>query len=368
MRDATHRRNRPWRNSRGQATIEWVALLLVVAVAVAVSGAAVAGAAAPADGGIGKRIAQRIACAADLRFAACLDAEPQLVRAYGPALAETVRTIVPTIEYEEGMAALPVDFRDCRSGRCSIGPQRGRVGRSDAGLPVTLFTRLIDCREGVETAGADCSGGRAGNVYIVFWSYFTGSATGEGRLFPRQIRTVSKKLGVPTYHRDDFEQFAVRLDGRQLDELGRLGHGADPVRARSRPRAVARVSSHKGFAYAAGDPGRLIHDSRADRTAWGPDLGRYGIYGGSHAGYIQARDSFIRSQLNRPAVLRKGMKVLARLGLGPGGRVTYRYTPARDVRLVPLEFLAGKSGDWRFEVTPPWEKPGWTDGETTRTG
>ncbi len=110
-------------------------------------------------------IGERIVCAVKLSYGCRSD--PQLAGPYGE-LAGEVREKAPRIVYERGMTALPVDFRNCRSPACSDGPETGRVTRSRAGRPVTLFTHLVDCREPVLAAsnGYDCSGERAGRIYI----------------------------------------------------------------------------------------------------------------------------------------------------------------------------------------------------------
>lgn len=365
----------------GQSSPEWIGLILLVAVALAI-GAATAATAATAAGkggegegdGLGEVIAKRLACAADLRFSGCLDAPAPLVAAYGPALAETIKIFTPSIEYEKGMTAVPVDFRTCRRGPCSVGASEGLVETNTRGEPVTLFTRVIDCRDGYETPDADCTGDRAGHVYLGFWSYFTGSATGEGSFAPGTVRSLSEKLGKPTFHWDDFEHLMIRLPRAEVSELDRIAAiGTDPVRARARTYADARVSSHKGYAYSSGDPRRLVTDARADRPSWGPNLGRYGIYGGSHAGYIEARGSYIARQVRKAAAGRAATGLARTLGVDmPGWRSANRYTPSASIRLVPLETLLNQAGQWQqsgqFEVSPPWEKNAWFDGETMNTG
>ena len=97
-------------------------------------------------------VSERIICAVRLSYGCRSD--PQLAGPYGE-LASKVRENAPRIVYERGMTALPVDFRSCRAPSCSDGPQTGRVTRSLAGRPVTLFTHVVDCRNPVlaESAG-----------------------------------------------------------------------------------------------------------------------------------------------------------------------------------------------------------------------
>jgi len=77
---------------------------------------------------------------------------------------------MPSLLFERGSKAVPVDFRRCRETACGDAPHPGRVTRTDAGLPVTAFVHVIDCRddavEETETEGADCTGSRGGNLYL----------------------------------------------------------------------------------------------------------------------------------------------------------------------------------------------------------
>ena len=159
-------------------------------------------------------IGERIVCAVKLSYGCRSD--PQLAGPYGE-LAGKVRENAPRIVYERGMTALPVDFRSCRSPACSDGPETGRVTRSRAGRPVTLFTHLIDCREPSRAAsqGYDCSGERAGRIYIQYWEYYADSATSRAL------------LGGRGFHADDWEGVQIRLNA---------DGGVD-----------ARASSHNGY-------------------------------------------------------------------------------------------------------------------------
>ena len=70
------------------------------------------------------------------------------------------------------MRALPVDFRACRVDTCAEGPESGSVTRTSEGLPVVAFTHVVDCRSGrvarTEAWGGNCSGGRAGHLYLQY--------------------------------------------------------------------------------------------------------------------------------------------------------------------------------------------------------
>jgi hypothetical protein len=179
---------------RGQGAVEWVGTLCVVALllaALVAAGLRVPGAA------LARAVASRILCAAALADG-CGD-EPALIAAYGTEVGRLARRHMPTIVFEAGSRAMPVDFRRCRSTSCGDGPRQGLVHRTDERLPLTAFVHVVDCRaeaaERTEAAGADCSGARAGNLYIQYWTYYADSATLRG------IPIV----GEEGFHEDDWE-------------------------------------------------------------------------------------------------------------------------------------------------------------------
>ncbi len=294
----------------GQASVEWIGLVLLISL----GGLALVAAGAPVPGlSLASELAKRLICAAGLEVGACLEAEPALVATYGPELAARVRAHTPRIEYEEGMSALPVDFRRCREDRCSLGPGDGSTSRSDTGEPVTLFTHVIDCRGSAlseaRRRGYDCADERRGHIYVQLWAYYPGS------------QTARALLGEHGFHADDWESYQLRLDG---------------------PHDEARASSHHGYSYTAGVGSWLSDLGLVERAAWGREGGRYYISGGSHAGHAWEE-----------------------AGTGERGG---RWTPRDRVRLVPLEQLIAGAGDrWRFAVTPPWLKRVWRDPEHTGT-
>ena len=150
------------------------------------------------------------------------------------------------------MTALPVDYRRCREDRCADGAGEGVVGAIELGEPAGRLhprRRLpAEAAAATEAAGADCSGQRAGNLYLQYWFYYPGSATAEGSTFlKRPIRTVSSKLGHSTHHPDDWEAYMVRIG-----PAGRF----------------ARASSHHGYSYEIG-PGLAGYSLRRNRAgAW----------------------------------------------------------------------------------------------------
>jgi hypothetical protein len=306
------------RSERGQGTVEWVGLVLLVSLTVL--GMIAAGVRVP-GASLARALADRVICAAALADG-CGD-EPALIAAYGTEVGKLVRRHMPTLAFEEGSRALPVDFRHCRSTRCSDGAGEGLVHKTDQGLPVTAFVHVIDCRdeeaERTEAAGADCTGERAGNLYVQMWFYYPDSAT------LREMPVV----GAKGYHADDWESVQVRIgpDGGVHE----------------------RASSHHGYNYGGGlqnvgsDAGVDGLRTAAERAGvrptngWGPRGGLLRVSGGSHAGNVSGYFDFDR--------------------IVPSGRV----------RLVPLEPIAATAGPYRFAVSPPWRKRAWRDPEAATT-
>lgn len=307
------------RSERGQGTVEWVGTLLVVSSAMLVLvavGARVPGAS------LARALADRILCAASLADG-CGD-EPALIASYGSEVGALVRRHMPTLVFEEGSRAVPIDFRRCRSTECGDSSERGLVHRTDEGLPVTVFVHVVDCREGhaeaTEGGGADCSGERAGNLYLQMWTYYADSAT---------LRGVPV-AGEEGYHRDDWEgvQFRIRPDGR-VDERASSHNGYNSGLASYRNwGSDAGIGPLKEGAEALGARGV---------NGWGPETGYLFVSGGSHAGNT--------------------------LDLTDGTR----YVPGRRVHLIPLEDVAATSTA-RFAISPPWLKEVWIDPEAEGTG
>jgi hypothetical protein len=303
-------------SERGQGTVEFVGLLGVVALALA--GLLAVGAAVP-GGALAREVAGRILCAAALADG-CGD-EPLLIATYGDEVGRLVRRHMPTISFEDGSTALPVDWRRCRITDCGDGPEDGLVHRSDERLPVTAFVHVIDCRdaarEASEAAGIDCSGERAGHLYIQYWLYYADSTTG-------QIPVV----GPLDHHPDDWEGVQLRIgtDGR-VEERASSHHGYNYERS------VANGGSDAGIDFlreAAEDVGLR------EAGGWGPETGLLEVSGGSHAGNV-----------------------------GGGGHDS-RFIPGRRVHLVPLEPIAAHSHS-TFAVIPPWLKEVWRDPESPST-
>ena len=101
----------------------------------------------------GGAIAHAIVCA----VRSCAHEDDQLVSAYGARDAALVRRYAPNIVYEPGTYTLPVDFRQCRSHRCSDAPDDPQldVHRSTrGGVPATAFTHVVHS---------------GGSTYVQYW-------------------------------------------------------------------------------------------------------------------------------------------------------------------------------------------------------
>lgn len=175
---------------RGQASVEWIALVCVVALAVAGAGAGA------------HRLAATLGRPAippgDLR------SPDPVVAAYGEQTAALVRRVAPGLVYERGMRDHPVDPRVCRVRVCAEG----------AG-PVTLFTHVV----------------RRGNtIYVQLWEYFPDSSWN----------------GIAGRHADDWESVQLRVrpdgtvDGRASAHRGYTGRRFGPDLNLSQVRPFAR--------------------------------------------------------------------------------------------------------------------------------
>jgi hypothetical protein len=307
------------RSERGQGTIEWVGTLGIVSLLLL--GLVAAGARVP-GASLARAVADRLLCAASLADG-CGD-EPTLIAAYGSEVGGLVRRHMPTLVFEEGSRAVPVDFRRCRSTECGDSSEEGLIHRADEGLPVTVFVHVVDCRDGhaqqTEAEGADCAGDHAGNLYVQYWTYYADSAT---------LRGVPI-AGPRGYHHDDWEGVQLRFgsDG-SVDERASSHNGYNSGLTSSRNwGSDADVGPLKAAAEAVGARGA---------NGWGPETGYLFVSGGSHAGNT--------------------------LDLTGGDR----FTPGRRVHLVPLEGIAPTSNA-QFAISPPWLKEVWLDPEAAGTG
>ena len=218
-------------------------MVLLVAALFAVF-AAIAGPSLP-GGGIARALADGLLCAVGSSDR-CHGSEPgtavsPTVAAYGHEIAAMLDRSAPDIFFEaDDFVSLPVDFRDCRERRCADTVRAGSVHATQTGLPPVAFTHVIDCRRAPAPAsrpagGYDCSGARAGHVYLQYWLYYPDSLThGLGR--------------VGGFHLDDWESYQTRIDG----------DGS----------AAARASSHHGYNGRQGGIASIGSD-----TGWSPRSG-----------------------------------------------------------------------------------------------
>lgn len=280
--------------------MEWVGLVAVVSfllVALVAAGVRVPGTE------LARALASRILCAVSMADG-CGD-EPTLIGAYGSQVGKLARRHMPTLFFEEGSRALPVDFRHCRNVECGDGSARGLVHETDAGLPVTAFVHVVD---------------RGGSLYIQYWLYYADSAT---------LRDVPI-AGDAGYHEDDWESVQIRIDpDGNVDERASSHHGYNYAQS------VVNAGSDAGI-----DPLRNLAEAVGARppNGWGKETHMLVVSGGSHAGNA---NGFLRID---------------------------RVTPGRRVHLVPLEPIAADEGaPYGFEISPPWRKRVWRDPEAEGT-
>ncbi len=293
-------------STRGQASVEWVGLITLLA-ALFLALLALGGLELP-GAGLARAVASSIVCA--IRSTDRCAAADELATAYGPNLAAVVREKAPRLIYEPGSSALPVDFRSCRGPVCGNGPRAGAVTRSDTGEPAATFVHAVDCRPdailATKRAGFDCSGERAGNLYIQYWLYYEDSTS---------LRDLPGDVG---YHQDDWESFQVRITPTSVQD---------------------RASSHHGYNYDGGVGSWLSDAGLVHREGWGAATGLEYVSGGSHAGHVHDDDPEVPS----------------------------RWTPPGALELIPIEALSRADRRTRFAIVPPWRKEVYRDPESEGT-
>jgi hypothetical protein len=293
---------------RGQATLEWTAVVLLVALAL--GGATYAAAALDAPW-----IGRAIRCAI---LAGCRGLDLTLESAYGEDAAAFVRAYAPGIVYEPGTLTLPVDFRSCRSHGCSDAEDRAEdVWMTRAGRRATVFTRVVDRRRS------------GGDLFVQYWLYYPdstyfGPAFAASKAIPRAVArtpigTITRT--VAGHHADDWESYQLRITPEG--------------------KVFARASAHHGYAgrlhwpnlnelpFEPGLPGsyrggRLV---RRRTGAWTPVTGWTRVSRGSHAGHI---------------VTDAGSE---------------RRTEPDGLVIVPIERMAPADRRDDFGILPPWNKP-----------
>jgi hypothetical protein len=277
-------------DERGQASVEWIGLLLLVSMALAAALAL-----APAIDGrpLGAAIARALVCAVK---GDCHADGAALRRAYGEGDAALVRKQAPNVVYERRTLTLPVDYRRCRSHRCSDAPDDRDldVHRSARGLPATAFTHVVH---------------RGGRTYIQYWLYYPDS--------------------VSTFAHSALVQKALHLEGLDVPGLGRPIHPDDwegyQVRIEADGSTSVRATKHGDYTSCKGH----IWHNKCER--WGAPNGWTRVSYGSHAGHIPERT--------------------------PGTGLRERSTTAPGIRLVPLETLDHDTyKPLEGGIDPPWTK------------
>ncbi|MGI8945232.1 MAG: hypothetical protein ACR2GL_03215 [Thermoleophilaceae bacterium] len=317
------------RSEAGQATVEWVGLVLLAALLLG-GVAAVAG--ARVDGrSFGGFLTHRIFCAVR---GGCEDGAAQLAGAYGRGDAELLRRYAPDIVYEPGEAQLPVDWRECRKPACADAPDDRDldVHRTNSGRRATVFTRVVR---------------RDGRTYLQYWFYYPDSNStvlgsdklwNGSRLLQKAGRILRGSSRYPGYHPDDWESYQVRI--------GRRGG------------AAVRSSSHGHYQW-------CKRSSCANR--WGSRTGWTRVSRGSHAGHIPI-DGGVRGLWplagTRPDFRSKSHPRRYRRRL-PGRELRERTTTSEGIRLIPLETLEHR----RYRplddgIKPPWRKRVYSDPES----
>ena len=138
----------------------------------------------------------------------------------------------------------------CRSPPSSTWSTAGRRRRSDS-----------------EADGADCSGSRAGNLYIQYWTYYADSATLRGVPIAGDAGLPPRRLG----------------GGADPHPARRLGRRARLLPQRLQPRPGGRQLGLGRRHRPAQGRGRSARRSRA-ANGWGPETHLLLVSGGSHAG------------------------------------------------------------------------------------
>jgi hypothetical protein len=305
------------KRERGQASVEFVALVLLCCLAFGALPAFRGGFDGRDAGGF---LARHVVCAMTGR---CDRDEDRLVAAYGERTAASVRALTPNLVYEPGERELPVDWRECRRVSCSVAPDdpaldahvaagRGRASRA------TAFTHVIR---------------RGGRLYIQYWLYYPDSNTtlaGSDRIWARVLGWIGP---YPGFHRDDWEGAFVRVD---------------------RGGAVwLRASSHGHFQSC---------KWTFCRGEWARHTGWVRISRGSHSGHVPfAQVPRRRAGPLVPRYLPPPPRPRLR-PIRPGRGLRERSTTGEGLRLVPLESIDPR----RYvpldpHVLRPWDKDAYLD-------
>src|SRR5215212_2455796 len=298
------------RSESGQASIEWTGVVCLVALALS---AAVAFVPAVDGRSFGGFLAHSIVCAVR---GGCESHDDALLAAYSAEDAALVRRYAPNIVYEPGTHTLPIDFRECRSHRCSDAPddQSLEVSRSTrTRTPAAAFTHVVR---------------RGGETFLQYWFYYPDSpSTFMGS------HAVLKHLpgGDPADHPDDWEGYQVRV-------------AADGS-------ALVRASSHHDY------QGCKELQCKNRWIGW---TGWTRVSKGSHAGHIPYRTSWRVEPRRRHGPAER--RVMGYTPLYPGRDIHERTTSAAALELIPIETMPIPAYATDFgSIAPPWRKEVYDD-------
>ena len=258
------RRARPGEPRSGSALVLLVALAFAATVA---AGVRIPGV------DLARAIAARIVCAAGLGDG-CAARPVRSSLAYGPELAGLVAEHAPGLDYEEGMRAVPVDFRSCREDACADGPEAGpvsRVARGRAGHRLRPRRRLPRPRGRRASTATSAPGSAAGHVYLQYWALLPGQRDGPGaagrrRRSPGRLGVASRSGSAPdgssrSVPARTTATTATPATGSRTRALGRE-RGVDAVdrASTSSPAAATRAGSARrpGRRASAGPPPAAI--------------------------------------------------------------------------------------------------------------
>jgi hypothetical protein len=313
------------REQRGQTTVEWTALVLLVAVAL---GALVTVGPRVDGRSFGGFLTHSIVCA--VRGGGCDRGDAELARIAGAPDAELLRQFAPGLVYEPGTYTLPVDPRECRSHVCADAPDDPDLDAhvsKRGGVQATVFTHVAR---------------KDGSTYLQYWLYYpdststVGNVAGAWNTVSRAVTTAEgdAKQSYPGYHDDDWESYQVRVDP-----------SGD---------VFARASSHHGYQ---GCKQSECHNQWTRQTGWTR------VSRGSHAGHIPLR----RRGGELTFSLRDGFGTTPRTYSPsyPGVDLHERTTTAAGLRLVPVESLPS---DMTFAISAPWRKEVYRDPASNSTG
>lgn len=298
-----------FRSEHGQASIEWIGVCLLVSIAF---GAALAFVPAIDGRPLGAALARALVCAVGRDCSA----ERQALRdAYGDRDAALVRRYAPNLVYERRTLTLPVDYRECRSHRCSDAPDDRDLDATRAargGARATAFTHVAR---------------RGGKTYLQYWLYYPDSAStvaGSQAIVKRIFEPLG--TGNRAYHLDDWEGYQVRIDRNGQTSARSTRHGGYAS-------CKGRSELTRWAVRRAGRVGKAVGDDPCE--SWGEPNGWTRVSYGSHAGHIPQRT--------------------------PGTGLRERSTLAPGIKLVPLETLPPETYEPRGDIKPPWSKPVYAD-------